>query len=118
MNTFHRHFILWTKGWYPTLGKEPVEAMRVIMARVSATDLCYISRADAIGFIITIALDYGRIDRQRFTYAITQDVHLGFTRGMQDVIETLAAAARHVDKADLPNLGEPDLLTTTAGIQG
>lgn len=113
LNTSHRHFILWTKGWYPTLGKEPVEAMRVIMARVSATELRYVSRADAISFIIDVALKYGRIDRQGLTYAIVQDRHLGFTRGMQDVLETLAAAARHVDKTDLPDLGKPDLLTTT-----
>lgn len=113
MNTFHRHFILWTKGWYPTLGVEPVEAMRIIMARVSATELRYVSRADAIGFIIDVALEYGRIDRHWLTYAIVQDQHLGFNRGMQDVIETLAGAVRQVDKTDLPNLGEPDLLTTT-----
>ena len=111
--SFHRHFILWTKGHYRTLGEEPVEAMRVIMARVSGTELRYVSRVDAIGFIVNCALTYGKIDRRQLTYALAQDAPLGFTRGTEDVIQVLTSSTILRYVSELPPLGETDLLTTT-----
>jgi len=111
--SFHRHFILWTKGHYRTLGEEPIEAMRVIMARVSGTELRYVHRVDAIGFIVDCALTYGKIDRRQLTYALAQDARLDFTRGTEDVIQVLTSSTRLRYVSELPPLGETDLLTTT-----
>ncbi len=111
--SFHRHFVLWSKGHYRSLGEEPVEAMRVIMARVSGTELRYVTRADAIAFIVDCALTHGHIDRRQLTYALVQDARLGFTRGTEDVIRVLDASTRFRYVSELPPLGDTDLLTTT-----
>jgi len=111
--SFQRHLVLWSKGHYPTLGTDCVEAMRVIMSRISWTPLRFVSRADAVGFILGTALTYGKIDRQQLVYALTQCTALGFNRGTADVVDVLASSVRHRVAAELPPLGEADLLTTT-----
>lgn len=111
--SFHRHFILWSKGHYPTLGIDCVEAMRVIMSRISWTPLRFVFKADAVAFIVDAALTYGKIDRQQLVYALTQCAALGFNKGTADAINVLASSVRHRTVAELPPLGEADLLTTT-----
>jgi hypothetical protein len=111
--SFHRHFILWSKGHYPTLGSNAIEAMCIIMSRISWTSLRFVSKVDAVSFIVDAALTYGKIDRRQLVYALTQCAALGFTRGVADAIDVLAYSVRHREVDELPPLGEADLLTTT-----
>jgi hypothetical protein len=111
--SFHRHFILWSKGHYPTLGTDSVEAMLIIMSRISWTPFRFVSRADAVEFIVDIALTHGKIDRQQLVNALSQQGALGFHKGTADVVDVLASSVRLREIADLPPLGVADLLTTT-----
>ena len=111
--SFHRHFGLWQKGHYPTLGTDSAEAMRIIMSRISWTPLRFVSKADAVGFIVDIALTHGKIDRRQLVYALSQQGSLGFNKGTADIIDVLASSVRRCTAAELPPLGEADLLTTT-----
>jgi hypothetical protein len=111
--SFHRHFVLWSKGHYPTLGVDATEAMRIIMSRISWTPLRFVSKADAVGFIVDAALTYGKIDRRQLVYALTQCAALGFNRGVADAIDVLAYSVRHREASELPPLGDADLMSTT-----
>lgn len=117
--SFHRHLILWTKGHYPSLGDDPVQAMSHIMARVSMTPLKYVRQVEAVQFIIEAALMYGKQSfAQGLARAVVQDRTLGYSNGMDDIMRVLVSHLRLIEvwgehaQGGLI-LGPADLLTTT-----